>query len=244
MYCKVVAENIVLVAHCAHSTCICNSRYLPEVVLDVQCLTHWGCVTHICVSKLTIISSDNGLSPGRRQAIICTNAGILFVELLGTKFSEFLIKIIRFSVKNMHLKMLSAKWLPFCLGLTCCHDAGMLFIPGMVWWMLRTWRQCTVTLSWCQNNVSQSSTLHSTTTWNSSCSRSSTPPWLACAPTRRAWSSLGQGRPTMPFAKTSWQHNLVRILLWNYRLFLWSKIRGTSLPSQYSIISCSLWVDR
>ena len=26
-------------------------------------LTHWGRVTHICVNKLTIISSDNGLSP-------------------------------------------------------------------------------------------------------------------------------------------------------------------------------------
>ena len=33
-------------------------------------LTHCGRVTHICVSKLTIIDSDNGLSPGRRQAII------------------------------------------------------------------------------------------------------------------------------------------------------------------------------
>ena len=33
-------------------------------------LTHWGRVTHICVDKLTIIGSDNGLSPGRRQAII------------------------------------------------------------------------------------------------------------------------------------------------------------------------------
>ena len=29
-------------------------------------LTHWGRVTHICVNKLTIIGSDNGLSPGRR----------------------------------------------------------------------------------------------------------------------------------------------------------------------------------
>ena len=42
-------------------------------------LTHWGRVTHKCVSKLTIIGSDNGLSPGRRQAIIWTNAGILLI---------------------------------------------------------------------------------------------------------------------------------------------------------------------
>ena len=34
--------------------------------------THWGRVMHICVGKLTIIGSDNGLSPERRQAIIWT----------------------------------------------------------------------------------------------------------------------------------------------------------------------------
>ena len=42
----------------------------------------------MCVSKQTIIDSDNGLSPGRRQAIIWTNAGILLIETLGTNFSE------------------------------------------------------------------------------------------------------------------------------------------------------------
>ena len=42
-------------------------------------LTHWGRVTHICLSKLTIIGSDNGLSPGRRQAIIWTNARISLI---------------------------------------------------------------------------------------------------------------------------------------------------------------------
>ena len=30
-------------------------------------LTHWSRVTHICVSKLNIIGSDNGLVPTRRQ---------------------------------------------------------------------------------------------------------------------------------------------------------------------------------
>ena len=33
-------------------------------------LTHWGRGTHICVGKLIIIGSDNGLSPGWFQAII------------------------------------------------------------------------------------------------------------------------------------------------------------------------------
>ena len=43
-------------------------------------LTHWGRATHICVGKLTTIGSDNGLSPGRRQAIIWTIAGILLID--------------------------------------------------------------------------------------------------------------------------------------------------------------------
>ena len=80
-------------------------------------LTHWGRATHICVSKLTIIASDNGLSPGRRQAIIWNNARILSIRLLGTNFSEILIEILTFSFKKMHLKMSSAKWQPFCFGL-------------------------------------------------------------------------------------------------------------------------------
>ena len=42
-------------------------------------LTHWGLVTQTCVGKLNIIGSDNDLSPGRRQAIIWTNTGILLI---------------------------------------------------------------------------------------------------------------------------------------------------------------------
>ena len=48
-------------------------------------LTHRGRVMHICISKLTIISSDNGLLPGRRQAIIGTNTAILFIGPIGNK---------------------------------------------------------------------------------------------------------------------------------------------------------------
>ena len=84
---------------------------------DAQSLTHWGRVTHICLSKLTIIDSDNGLSPERRQAIIWTNAGILLIGPLWTNFSEILIQILTFSFKKMRLKVSFAKWRPFCLGL-------------------------------------------------------------------------------------------------------------------------------
>ena len=71
----------------------------------------------MCVGKLTINGSDNGLLPGRRQAIIWTNAGILLIGPLGTNFSEILIRIQTFSFKKLHLKMSSAKWRLFCLGL-------------------------------------------------------------------------------------------------------------------------------
>ena len=81
-------------------------------------LTHWGRVTQICVSKLAITGSDNGLSPGRRQAIIWTIAGILLIGPMGTNFSEILIGIQTFSFKKMHFKMASAKWRPSCLALT------------------------------------------------------------------------------------------------------------------------------
>ena len=74
-------------------------------------------MTHVYVSKLTIIGSDNGLSPDRRQAFIWTNAGLLLIGPLGTNFSEILIEIIIFSFKKMRLKVSSAKWRPFCLGL-------------------------------------------------------------------------------------------------------------------------------
>ena len=59
----------------------------------VAILIHWGRMTHIFVNKLTIISSDNNLSPEQHQAIIWTNSGIL---LIGTS---------------------SAKLRPFCIGL-------------------------------------------------------------------------------------------------------------------------------
>ena len=72
-------------------------------------LTHLGRVTQICVGKLTNIGSDNGLSPDRRQTIICTNTGMLLIGPLGTNFIENLIGIQTFSFYKIHLKMLSAK---------------------------------------------------------------------------------------------------------------------------------------
>ena len=119
----------------------------------MQChvtLTHWGRVTHTCVGKLTIIDSDNGLSPGGHQAIIWTNAGILLIGPLGTNFNYILIGIETFSFKKMHLKMLFVKWHPFCLGFNVLTYFVMKFemrVSGLnagwviqtILWLLMAW---------------------------------------------------------------------------------------------------------
>ena len=101
---------------------------IPRNLTALLVLTHWGRVTHICVAYLTIIGSDNGLSPSRRQAIIWTNAGILLIIPFGTNFSEILIEIHTFSFKKMHLKMSSAKRRPFCLGLNVLRNHCVTFM--------------------------------------------------------------------------------------------------------------------
>ena len=115
------------------------------LVLNLQqviTLTHGGRVMHIYFSKL-IIGSDNCLLPGRRQAIIWTNAGILLIQTLGTNICEILSKAHTFSFKKMHLKMSSGKWRPFWLCLNVltfadqvpwCHIVSHGLIELMTWW--------------------------------------------------------------------------------------------------------------
>ena len=103
-------------------------------------------MTHICISKLTIIGSDKGLAPGQRQTIIWTNAGILLIGPLGTNFSEILIGIQTFSFKKIHLKMSSAKWHPFCLGLNVLIYPLQ---PSDAIWHHRTWSLLVVMIACC-----------------------------------------------------------------------------------------------
>ena len=72
-------------------------------------LTHWGRVTHICVGKLTTIASDNGLSHGRRQAIIWTNVGMLLIRTLGTNFSEILSEIHKCSFRWNYVRSVTQR---------------------------------------------------------------------------------------------------------------------------------------
>ena len=83
---------------------------------------------HICVGKLAIISSGNGLSPRRHQAIIWTSVGILIIGPFGTNVSDILIIIHTFSFKKFNLKLSFAKWRPLCPGLNMlnCLDNSYL----------------------------------------------------------------------------------------------------------------------
>ena len=88
-----------------------------------------------------------GLSPERHQAITWTNAGILLIEPLGANFSENLIAILTFSFTKMRLKVSSAKWRPFCLGLN---------VSMCIWFSFRG-------ITWVRNNLMRCMHLYSTT---------------------------------------------------------------------------------
>ena len=111
---------------------------LPEISVR-QCVTIFNAMfedcwvhslrpsdAHIYVDKLIIIGSNIGLSPGRRQAIIWTKAGILLNGPLGTNFSEISIAIQTFSLTKIRLKMLPAKCCPFCLSLNVLNEPRAL----------------------------------------------------------------------------------------------------------------------
>ena len=105
-------------------------------LITEQLLSHWGRVTHICIDKLSIIGPDNGLSPGRHEAIIWTNTGILLIRTLGTNFGEIL------NEKFMHIHSRKCIW-KYCLGnsvhfvlaLKCCvsHYSWINYITSSGW---------------------------------------------------------------------------------------------------------------
>ena len=85
--------------------CICLSFILlPNIIYETQYKTNWYFKSH--------------RNDGRRVAIICTNAWILLIGSLGTKFSENFIKIYTFSFKKIYLKML-------------CGNGGHIVSPSM-----------------------------------------------------------------------------------------------------------------
>ena len=52
------------------------------------------------------MGSDNGSLPDQRQAIICTNGGILLIGTIGRNFSEIWIKMQQSSYEKMNMNRL------------------------------------------------------------------------------------------------------------------------------------------
>ena len=84
-------------------------------VIHRSVFTHWGRVTHICVSKLTITVSDNVLSSGRRQTLLKLKCrlrnGGHFVSA-----SMYRVEYIPCNISDRWLKMMlqHAKFVRFC----------------------------------------------------------------------------------------------------------------------------------
>ena len=110
--------------------------YFSKVCVSFYILIFWQVSLQLSIRNIYIIEAewriyasvnisslvDNGLLPGRLQAIIWTNAGVLLIQTLGTNFGEILSEIHTFSFKEMQLKMSSAKM------------AGILSWPRCVKW--------------------------------------------------------------------------------------------------------------
>ena len=93
----IVTSSLIDWARTQNEPCL----YVP---LGFPVLTHWDWVTHICVTKLTII---------------WTSAGMLLIGPLGTNFNEISIEIHILWFKKIYWKMLSGKWRPFVSALMC-----------------------------------------------------------------------------------------------------------------------------
>ena len=72
------------------NTFISTQKYFVNRLLKIDALRQSD------VIKLTVIGSDNGLSPDRRKAVIWSNAGISLIGSFGTNFSEILIETLTF----------------------------------------------------------------------------------------------------------------------------------------------------
>ena len=114
-----------------------TGTYMHHLALMSDELSHFHLVPHICV--WVSISSGNGLSPLRRQAITKTNAGLLSIGLLGTSFSEIELEFYHLHSWKCIWKCRLPKWRPFCSGGDELIDDKALSgtNDGQIGWLLK-----------------------------------------------------------------------------------------------------------
>ena len=140
----------------------------------------------------------------------------MLIGPLGTNFSEILIGVQTFSSKKMHLKMPSAKWRPFCLGLnvlthSCETNTGA---PEEVPAPNQSWRGCNhPTSNWPYQGHQIPYLVPRTANWLSPL-WSNTDHWLyaagVCVVTGMSWWILHSRLIECPLRDNSWDlHNRV-----------------------------------
>ena len=92
-----------------------------------------GHSTRAVKGNYTKLYLNNGLSPGRSQAIIWTDAEILLIGPLGSNCTEIVIEIITLSFKKMRFKVSSVKRRPFCIGLNVLNNCDDFFYRCNTW---------------------------------------------------------------------------------------------------------------
>ena len=108
-------------------------------------LTNCGLMTHNYVSKLTIINLDNGLSSGRRQAIIWSNAGILLIRPIRINFNEIWIEIHTFHSRQFIWKCRLENGVHFVLvwrkmyQTAYCHTKNFFMTDHVLSWFEVNW---------------------------------------------------------------------------------------------------------
>ena len=95
--------------------------------------THWGWVMHVCVSKLNINGSDNGLAPTMWQTIHYLNQWWNVVNWTlrnklqwNFKWNPYIF------IQEMYLNVSSAKWRPLCLCLNVLNHLPIWEIKWIV----------------------------------------------------------------------------------------------------------------
>ena len=99
---------------------------------------------HICNSKLTIIGSDNGLSPGQHQVIIWTSARILLIAPFTNKLQWNLnqntkLFINENALENVVRKMAAILSQPRCVNSPCLPHGGISIQYLIASFMGPTW---------------------------------------------------------------------------------------------------------
>ena len=107
-----------------HQYITCKVYFQANMRRTLNGLTHWGRVMHICISKLTIIGSENGLVTSH----YLNQWWNIVNRTLGNKLQWNLNQNLYILIQGNALENVVWKWRPFCLSfneLTWLPDCDM-----------------------------------------------------------------------------------------------------------------------